>query len=42
MEKKQCTCRRCGATWTPRVDKPIQCPRCKRVDWDKTRKEGGQ
>ncbi len=30
-----CTCLRCGATWTPRTEKPVQCPRCKRVDWDK-------
>lgn len=30
-----CTCLRCGATWTPRTKKPVQCPRCKRVDWDK-------
>ena len=31
----ECTCQRCGATWTPRKPNPIQCPRCKRVDWNK-------
>lgn len=33
QEKPPCTCLRCGAAWTPRADNPIQCPRCKRVDW---------
>lgn len=32
---KTCTCLRCGATWTPRKPNPVQCPRCKRVDWNK-------
>lgn len=34
----ECTCLRCGATWTPRKSNPVQCPRCKRVDWNKPRK----
>lgn len=37
----ECTCKRCGKTWNARVDKPKQCPYCKRYDWneDKTKKE---
>ena len=35
----ECTCLRCGATWTPRKPNPVQCPRCKRVDWNKPKKE---
>jgi len=23
------TCKKCHKTWTPRSDKPIQCPHCK-------------
>jgi rubrerythrin len=34
----KCTCQRCGAVWAPRKENPIQCPRCKRVDWN-TKKE---
>jgi len=26
-------CARCGAFWVPRKADPVQCPRCKRVDW---------
>ncbi len=30
------TCTRCGHTWTPRKPiKPIECPRCKSVRWDR-------
>ncbi len=34
-------CNRCGAEWVPRkVDgKPVQCPRCKRVDWQEPRRK---
>jgi len=32
MEKKKC--RQCGKEWLPRVEKPEQCPRCKRYDWE--------
>ena len=29
-------CKRCGAEWKTRmVGNPVQCPRCKRVDWNK-------
>lgn len=27
----KCPFAKCGAVWTPRVEKPVQCPRCKRV-----------
>lgn len=26
-------CQQCGNSWIPRVKNPVQCPRCKRVDW---------
>lgn len=26
-------CVQCGAKWIPRKADPVQCPRCKRVDW---------
>lgn len=37
MATRVCKCKRCGAEWTPRLvgRKPVQCPRCKRVDWDR-------
>lgn len=30
-------CHKCGADWLPRKEGelPVQCPRCKRVDWQK-------
>jgi predicted Zn-ribbon and HTH transcriptional regulator len=35
---KQLSCKRCGATWTPRKKKrPIQCPKCKSPYWNKER-----
>jgi hypothetical protein len=27
------TCQRCEYTWTPRVQNPITCPRCKSYSW---------
>lgn len=32
------TCLRCGHTWYPRIEKPVQCPRCKTLAWNKPRK----
>lgn len=29
-------CNLCGADWTGSVENPVQCPRCKRVDWWKS------
>ena len=38
MEKLDAlTCKRCGATWVPRKEEPIQCPRCKSLAWDDDR-----
>ena len=31
-------CKLCGYEWESRTDKPKQCPKCKRYDWDKDRK----
>ena len=28
-------CKRCNYEWESRVERPAQCPRCKRYDWDK-------
>lgn len=28
-------CRLCGHEWLPRVKKPVECPKCKRTDWEK-------
>lgn len=30
------TCRHCNKSWIPRSTNPVQCPRCKRVDWKKS------
>ena len=27
------TCNQCGQSWESRKANPVQCPRCKRVDW---------
>lgn len=32
-------CKQCGAKSESRVEKPIQCPRCKSLDWDKKKKK---
>lgn len=36
--KKQ-TCKQCGYVWLSKLDKPKQCPRCKRYDYDKEEKK---
>ncbi len=36
MVMKMNKCKICGYDWESIVDKPKQCPRCKRYDWDKT------
>lgn len=28
-------CKYCNYEWLPRKDKPVQCPRCKRYDYEK-------
>ncbi len=37
MENKKC--KLCGKEWMPRVEDPVQCPRCKREDWKEVKKE---
>ncbi len=33
---KPLTCDLCGHVWIPRKEQPpVQCPRCKRYDWNK-------
>lgn len=27
-------CYTCGATWTPRVEQPKKCPRCRSILWN--------
>jgi len=29
-------CNKCKYKWIPRVKFPKQCPKCKRMDWNKT------
>jgi hypothetical protein len=32
-------CKRCGAKWTPRKNKPpVQCPKCKSPYWNRPKK----
>jgi hypothetical protein len=35
MDKKEpnCKCVNCGKSWISRVPNPLQCPRCKSIDW---------
>jgi len=30
---KDYTCPKCGYTWQPRTEKPIECPNCKKRLW---------
>lgn len=30
---EKATCRQCGYKWVPRVDDPIECPKCKSRKW---------
>ena len=32
---KKVKCDLCGHEWLPRVEKPVSCPRCKRMDYKK-------
>lgn len=29
-----CLCLRCSHQWTSRVEKPVECPRCKSHHWN--------
>ncbi len=32
-------CEQCDHRWVPRKSDVVECPRCKRRDWDKPKKE---
>ena len=32
-------CKQCTYSWLPRVKSPVECPACKRRDWNKKPKE---
>ena len=34
MKLVKLTCRKCGNKWTPRVEKPKECPKCTNRKWD--------
>jgi predicted Zn-ribbon and HTH transcriptional regulator len=36
-EKPKAACKKCGFVWTPRVENPRACPRCKSYDFKKER-----
>ena len=37
----KCTCKKCGHTWTPRVEKVAACPKCKSYTWDREKTKPG-
>ena len=37
---KKNKCKLCDYEWESRVEKPAQCPRCKRYDWRENKNEG--
>jgi len=39
--KMKCICKKCGWSWTARVDKPACCPACKQYNYDKPKKKEG-
>ena len=32
-------CKQCEYKWESKKEHPVQCPRCKRYDWDKDEKD---
>ena len=28
-------CKKCGHEWIKRIPNPVQCPKCKRTDWNR-------
>jgi len=39
--KMKFKCNICNYEWESRVEKPAQCPRCKRYDWNKKPSSNG-
>ena len=37
MEKKKC--KYCKHEWNSRVEDPLECPNCKRRDWEKIKED---
>ncbi len=37
VQPKRYRCKKCRHIWWARVKEPIQCPVCKRTDWNKER-----
>jgi len=35
VDQKTCVCQKCGNFWSPRVSKPVACPYCKSIGWEK-------
>lgn len=35
-------CKHCGWEWVARVEKPVRCPRCVRLNWDATTPEANE
>jgi len=33
--RKELTCKACGYRWTPKIDNPKCCSRCKSFKWNK-------
>ena len=38
LKKEQCKKQNCKHIWYPRKEKPLMCPKCKSLYWDKTSK----
>jgi predicted Zn-ribbon and HTH transcriptional regulator len=38
-KERTAECRKCGFVWTPRVEKPRACPRCKSYLHNEPRKQ---
>lgn len=36
---KICKCNLCGTEWQPKVENPLECPGCKRRDWNVSKEE---
>ena len=39
MFNHKCLLTKCGYEWVSKKEKPKQCPRCKRYDWNDTKKK---
>jgi len=37
MKNRKITCKQCGYDWRPRVKKPVKCPSCYSLKYNKRR-----